>query len=140
MTKYWNSSMLMQPGKGPMPKPEISSVAVSGMMTTFQPFSCVNSLRMRLIRVVLPAAGPPVRTMRVIFLFMAQPSFSFLWLNRISLSCFFRLYKGRISAATPPFSKTVTSAKDRTGPSPAVPGLTSFTPPISVFSARWVWP
>ena len=49
-----------------MPKPEINSVAVSGMVMTFQPSSCLNSLRMRLISVVLPAAGPPVNTIRVI--------------------------------------------------------------------------
>ena len=30
--------MDMQLGKGPKPKPEISSVAVSGMVMTFQPF------------------------------------------------------------------------------------------------------
>ena len=62
--------MDMQLGKGPIPKPEISSVAVSGMVMTFQPSSLLNSLRMRLMSVVLPAAGPPVRTMRVICLAM----------------------------------------------------------------------
>ena len=138
MTKYWNSSMLMQPGKGPMPKPEISSVAVSGIMTTFQPSSWVNSLRMRLISVVLPAAGPPVSTMRVIFLLMTQASLSLDGDN--ILPSLFPHYKSRISAATPPFSKISSSAKDFTGSLPAVPGLTSFTPPISVFSARCVWP
>ena len=46
----------MQPGNGPRPKPEIRSVAVSGMVMTFQPSSGLNSFRMREIRVVLPAA------------------------------------------------------------------------------------
>jgi len=31
------------PPKGLMPKPEISSVAVSGMVMTFHPSSCLNS-------------------------------------------------------------------------------------------------
>ena len=59
--------MLMHPGKGPRPKPEIRSVAVSGIVITFQPSSCLNSFRIREIRVVLPAAGPPVRTILNIF-------------------------------------------------------------------------
>ena len=49
-----------------MPKPEMSSVDVSGMVMTFQPSSCLNSLSTRLMSVVLPAAGPPVSTIRVI--------------------------------------------------------------------------
>ena len=66
--------MDMQLGKGPKPKPEISSVAVSGMVSTFQPSSLLNSLRMRLTSVVLPAAGPPVRTIRVMRFSMEQTS------------------------------------------------------------------
>ena len=50
-----------------MPKPEIRSVAVSGMVMTFQPSSGLNSFKIRLISVVLPAAGPPVSTILVIF-------------------------------------------------------------------------
>ena len=65
--------MLTQLPNGRMPKPEMSSVAVSGMVMTFQPSSCLNSLRMRLMSVVLPAAGPPVRTMRVMLLGMYIP-------------------------------------------------------------------
>ena len=65
MTKYWKSSMLTQLGKGPMPKPEIRSVAVSGMVITFQPSSGLNSFSIRLISVVFPAAGPPVSTILV---------------------------------------------------------------------------
>ena len=59
-TKYWNSSMLIQFPKGRIPNPAIRSVAVSGMVMIFQPSSVLNSLKMRLISVVLPAAGPPV--------------------------------------------------------------------------------
>ena len=55
-----------QPPKGLMPKPEMSSVDVSGMVMIFQPSSCLNSLSTRLMSVVLPAAGPPVSTIRVI--------------------------------------------------------------------------
>ena len=67
--------MLMQSPKGRMPKPEISSVAVSGMVMTRQPSSCLNSWSMRLISVVLPAAGPPVRTILVMRLDMGGASF-----------------------------------------------------------------
>ena len=37
---------------------------IPGMVITRQPSSCLNSLRMRLISVVLPEAGPPVSTTR----------------------------------------------------------------------------
>ena len=65
----------MQPPNGLMPKPEISSVAVSGMVMTRQPSSCLNSFKTRLTSVVLPAAGPPVRTTFVMCFAMIYPSF-----------------------------------------------------------------
>ena len=66
---------------GRMPKPEMRSVAVSGMVMTFQPSSCLNSLRMRLMSVVFPAAGPPVSTILVIrFATRITPSMNVLLL------------------------------------------------------------
>ena len=49
-------------------------------------------------------------------------------------------YMSRISTAMPPFSNTVIKAQVSVRPTPAVPGLTTFTPPISWESASWVWP
>ena len=40
-------------------------------------------------------------------------------------------HMSRISTAMPPLSNTVISAQVSLGPIPAVPGLTTFTPPIS---------
>ena len=58
-----------------LPEPEISSVAVSGIVMTRQPSSCLNSFKTRLTSVVLPAAGPPVRTTFVMCLAISHASF-----------------------------------------------------------------